>query len=455
MRAPRRSRATAIGAGVLGLAMFASACGTGGSDNNDRAAGSGDASTPPGCEEYEDYQGHNGTTVNLYTSIRDQEADEYVQSYEKFEECTGIDVVFEGSGEFEAQLNVRVQGGNAPDIAFIPQPGLLQRFAEGGQAVEASEQTLQNAEEFYGEDWVGYATVDGKFYGAPNSANVKSLVWYSPTLFEEKGYEVPETWDDMIALSDKMVADGLKPWCAGVESGDATGWPATDWLEDVLLREVGPETYDQWVDHEIPFNDPQIVKSLDRVGSILKNDKYVNAGYGGVQSIVTTSFQDGGLPVANQECGMHRQASFYATQWPEGTTVAEDGDVFAFYLPPIDDSGKPVLGGGEFIVAFDDRPEVQAVQEYLSTPEYANIRAQTGPWASANQGLDPENVADPIQRLSVEILRDEDAVFRFDGSDLMPAAVGTGTFWKGMVEWLNGRSTKEVLDNIERSWPAS
>jgi len=288
---------------------------------------------------------------------------------------------------------------------------------------------------------------------------VKSLVWYSPSVFADKGYEVPATWDDMVALSDQMIKDGIKPWCAGIGSGDATGWPTTDWLEDVMLREVGPDVYDQWVNHEIPFDDPQVASALARVGSILKDPKYVNGGLGDVKSIATTEFTDGGLPVAEGKCGMHRQASFYAANWPEGTKVAEDGDVFAFYLPTISDEfGAPVLGGGEFVAAFDDRPEVQAFQTYLSSDVWVNEKAKATPdggWVSANKGLDVANLTSPIDQLSATILQDPEAVFRFDGSDQMPGAVGAGSFWKEMTAWITGQSDEETLSKIEKSWPAS
>ncbi|GFJ91854.1 hypothetical protein Prum_054960 [Phytohabitans rumicis] len=274
-----------------------------------------------------------------------------------------------------------------------------------------------------------------------------------PKAFSEKGYQVPKTWDELISLSNKIADSGTKPWCAGIESGDATGWPATDWLEDLMLRTQTPEVYDQWVTHQIPFNDPKVAEALNKAGEILKNDKFVNGGYGGVKSISTTSFQEGGLPILDNKCFMHRQASFYANQWPEGTKVAEDGDVFAFYFPAVDPSkGEPVLAAGEFTVAFADRPEVQAVQNYLATPEYANSRAKLGNWVSGNRGADLNNFANPIDKLSVQILQDKTKVLRFDGSDLMPSAVGAGTLWKGMVDWINGKDTASTLSTVESSW---
>ncbi|MEV0395985.1 ABC transporter substrate-binding protein [Polymorphospora rubra] len=441
-----RPRQALVIASVLGIALSAAACS--GEDS------SGTNADSPECAAYEPYKGHDGTEVTVYASIRDAEADLLEQSWAEFQDCTGIEINYEGSGEFEVQLPVRVDGGNSPDIALIPQPGLIKRFADAGKLKPTSADTKAMAEKNYPAEWLKYGTVNGQFYGAPFGSNVKSFVWYSPKTFQEKGYTVPTTWQELIALSDKVVADGQKPWCVGIESGEATGWPATDWIEDIMLRENAPEVYDQWVEHGIPFNDPRIAAAFERAGTILKNPAYVNAGYGDVKSISTTSFQEGGLPIVDGKCTLHRQASFYANQWPQGTRVAEDGDVFAFYFPPVDPSaGKPVLGGGEFAAAFADRPEVQAFQTYLASAEHANARAKLGNWVSANKGVDLNNVANPIDKLSVQILQDDNAVFRFDGSDLMPSAVGSGSLWRGMVDWINGKDTASTLTFVEQSWP--
>ncbi|MEU7801732.1 ABC transporter substrate-binding protein [Micromonospora arborensis] len=441
-----RPRQAFVIAGVLGLALSATACGTG-DDKKSNNAGSAE------CAAYDKYEGHDGKKVSIYASIRDAEADLLERSWKTFEDCTGIEIDYEGNAEFEAQLPVRVDGGNAPDLAFVPQPGLVKRFADAGKLKSLGADTKTMAEQNLPADWLKYGTVNGTLYGVPLGANVKSFVWYSPKLFKEKGWTVPTSWDDMIKLSDTIAASGIKPWCAGIESGDATGWPATDWIEDVILRTQGPEVYDQWTTHAIPFNDPRIVDAVNRAGTILKNEKYMNGGFGGVKSIGTTAFGEAGLPVTTGKCAMHRQASFYANQFPEGTKVSEDGDAFAFYFPAIDTAkGKPVLGAGEFVVGYADRPEVQAVQTYLASSEYVNSRAKLGNWVTANNKLDIANVASPIDKLSVQILQDKSGVFRFDGSDLMPAAVGAGTFWKGMVEWINGKDTASVLQGIESSW---
>ncbi|HEX3003593.1 MAG TPA: ABC transporter substrate-binding protein [Angustibacter sp.] len=451
----RSSKAVALTAAV-GLSLVLSACGggdSGGSSNN--AAGNTD------CSAYKQYGDLKGKTVSVYTSIVTPEDQQQIDSYKPFEQCTGAKIKYEGSKEFEAQLPVRVKGGNAPDIAIVPQPGLLKTLVATGKVVKAPDAVAANVDKFWGKDWKGYGTVDGTFYAAPLGANVKSFVWYSPKAFSEKGYQVPQTFDELMALTQKIAADNKdsKPWCAGIGSGDATGWPATDWLEDMLLRTAGPEVYDKWVNHEIPFNDPQVAEALAKVGAILKNPAYVNGGFGDVKTIASTTFQEAGQPILDGSCWMHRQASFYAANWPEGTKVAEDGDVWAFYFPAIDPSkGKPVLGGGEFIAAFSDRPEVQAFQTYLSTDTWANNKAKATPnggWVSANKGLDVNNLVSPLDKLSAQILQDPKAQFRFDGSDQMPGAVGAGTFWKGMTDWIVGKSDSEVLNYIEQSWPKS
>lgn len=449
----------AVIAGGLGVALALSACGSSSSGTSTGAGGG--SSTNADCAAFSSYSSFGdlkGKTVTIYTGIVAPEDKPQIDSYKKFEQCTGITVKYEGDKSFEAQVLVRAKAGNPPDLAIVPQPGLLKQLVATGKAVEAPPETAANVDKFFGADWKAYGTVDGKFYAAPLGANVKSFVWYSPSAFADKGYKVPTTLDELKTLSDQIVKDGGKPWCAGIGSGDATGWPITDWQEDMMLRLYGPETYDKWVSHAIPFNGPESTGALDAVGSYLKNPAYVNGGLGDVKSIASTTFQDGGLPILDGTCYMHRQASFYASNFPEGTKVAEDGDVFAFYLPAKDASSKPVLGGGEFILAMADRPEVKAFQSYLSTDAWANEKADNTPnggWISANKGLDVNKLKSPIDKLSASILQDPNAVFRFDGSDQMPAAVGSDAFWKQATSWITGQSTKDTVDKIEAAWPKS
>jgi len=285
----------AVAAPVAVGALVLSACG-----------GSADTEAAPAadvdCAAFEQYGDLSGSTVTFYTSVVAPDDAPYIAAFEPFEQCTGATVEYEASKEFEAQLVVRVQSGNAPDIALFPQPGLLRTVVQDTDAlVPAPDTVVDNVDEYYSEDWKPYGTIDDVYYAAPNGASVKSLVWYSPSQFAEAGYEVPTTWDEMIALSDQVVADNpdgsAKPWCMGISSGDATGWPATDWMEDVMLRLQGPEVYDQWVAHEIPFNGPEVAEVIAETGNILKNPDYVNGGFGDVVSIASTTFQDAGLPV--------------------------------------------------------------------------------------------------------------------------------------------------------------
>lgn len=419
------------------------------------------------CAAYKQYGDLTGKTVSVFTSISaDSEAKPHIDSYVPFEKCTGATIKYEGSKDFESQLPVRIQAGNAPDIAYIPQPGLLQTLvaAYPDKVFAAGDLAKTNVETYYAPEWKSYGSVNSTLYAVPVGANVKSFVWYSPKVFAAKGYTVPTTWDEMMTLTQKIVADNpsgaTKPWCAGIESGTATGWPMTDWLEEVMLRMYGADVYDQWVQHKIPFNDAKVVAALDKVGTILKDPKYVNGGIGGVKSIATTAFADAGGGVLDGTCLMHQQASFYQANWAsfdKNVTVGADGDVWAFYEPSMSVDSKPVEGGGEFAAAFSNRPEVQAFQAFLASPEWSNSKAKSTPgggWLSANKKLDVNNLAKPIDKLSYQILSDPKTVFRFDGSDMMPAAVGAGSFWKQMTNWIAlDQSSQQVTDAVEKSWP--
>lgn len=398
-----------------------------------------------------------GKTVTMFTSILDPELSKYQKALASFTACTGIKVKMEGSNQFEALLPVRVKGGNAPDIAIIPQPGLLAQMVATGKAVVAPAQTLANVNKYWSSGWKGYGSVKGKFYASPNSANMKSLVWYSPKQFAKAKYQVPTTWNQMTALADKMAVAKQTAFCGGIGSGGATGWPATDWLEEVVVRQFGAKVYADWISHKVKFSDPKIIAAMTTVSNWMKNPKYV----GDVKAIATTTFQSAGLGIPTGSCMMLQQASFYAAQYPAGTDVSKNGDVWAFYLPGINPSVKtPVEGGGEFFAAFSKRPEVQELQNYLSTPQWAMNRIATagsgGGWLSANSGVPLSAYKNPLDQLSAKYLADKHSTFVFDASDAMPAAVGAGTEWTQLTSWFaDGKSTADVAKAIDDSWPAS
>lgn len=396
-------------------------------------------------------------TVTVYGTISETEADLLEQSWADWEKENKIDIQYEASKEFEAQISIRAQGGSAPDIAIFPQPGLMADLATRDFLKPAPKSVEDNVDKYWSEDWKAYGTVDGTFYGAPLMASVKGFIWYSPANFKKWGVDVPKTWDDLLAVTKTIQEKtGKAPWCAGFGSGDASGWPGTDWVEDLVLRQAGPETYDKWVANEIPFTDPAIKTAFDSVGEILLNPAYVNAGFGDVKSINSTPFGDVATPVADGTCALTHQASFFDGFITDaGGKVGPDADVWAFVTPAAEEGSQAVTGGGEIVAAFSDDADTQKVQEYLSSAEWANSRVGLGGVISANSGLDPAKAQSPILQEAIKILQDPNTTFRFDASDLMPGAVGAGTFWKGMVNWVNGASTDEVLKSIEAGWPST
>lgn len=415
-----------------------------------------------GCEDYAAYGTFDGGEVEVYTTITGIELGQLEQSFDDFESCTGLTVNVVSSDEFETEINIRIEGGNPPDLAIIPQPGLLQTVVGTGSVVPAPASVEANVDEFWSPDWKLYGTVGQTFYAAPLMASVKGYIWYAPADFEANGYEIPTTWDELMTLTETMAANGgtgdnYKPWCIGFESGTATGWAGTDWIEDLVLRQSGADAYDEWVAGDLDFQSDEIKAAWEAFGDIALNEDYINGGLGGTQSIIDTSFQEGGLPILDGSCSLHHQASFYEAQWGEAdetVTVAPDGDVWAFLTPPIAE-GDPaaVTGGGEFVAAFNDSDEVAAVQTYMASDTWANIRVGIGGVISANKGLDASLASSDLGRASIEILQGEDTVFRFDGSDLMPSAVGASAFWTEMVEFVGGKNLDTVLADIDAAWP--
>ncbi len=395
--------------------------------------------------------------VTVYSTIADAEAKLLEESWAGWEKDNKIDIQYESSKEFESQISIRAQGGNAPDIAIFPQPGLMKDLASRKLLKPAPAAVEANVDKNWSADWKAYGTVDNTLYGAPLMASVKGFVWYSPAKFTEWGVEVPTTWDELLAVTKTIQEKtGADPWCAGFGSGDATGWPGTDWVEDLVLREAGAETYDKWVANEIPFTDPAIKSAFDSVGEILLNPDYVNATYGDVNSIISTPFGDVATPISNGTCAMTHQASFFdGFITNAGGTVGPDADVWAFITPSVKAGGQSVTGGGEIVGAFSDDADTQKVLEYLSSADWANSRVALGGVISANKGLDASNAKSPILQEAITILQDPETTFRFDASDLMPGAVGAGTFFKGIVSWVNGTPTDEVLTSIEAGWPSS
>lgn len=376
-----------------------------------------------------------------------------------FAAASGHNVSYVGSDSFEQQIRIDAEAGSAPNVSAFPQPGLAADMAKDGFLTPLADGTSDWVRDNYaaGQSWVDLGTYGGPdgsdaLYGFFYKVDVKSLVWYSPENFEDAGYEVPTTMEELKALTDQIVADGETPWCIGLGSGGATGWPATDWVEDMMLRTQSPADYDAWVSNELKFNDPKVVAAIEEFGAFARNDDYVAGGAGAVAS---TDFRDSpkGMFASPPQCYMHRQASFIPAFFPEGTVVGEDADFFYFPAYAGKDFGSPVLGAGTVWAITNDSPGAHDLIKYLQSPEAHEIwMAQKG-FLTPHKGVDTSKFSDPTLKKMNDILLGA-TTFRFDGSDLMPGGVGAGTFWTGMVDYAGGKSAQDVADEIQSSWDA-
>jgi len=378
-----------------------------------------------------------------------KELDAFESALVPFENQTGIDVVVESVGrDLPTVLATRIAAGNPPDMAAMPNPGQMKEFAEKGVLVPLDD--LSNLADS-AKAFVDLATVNDHVYGVFISADLKSLVWYDPKVFKARGYTIPKSWPELIELCNKIVADGGTPWSIGLESGAASGWPGTDWIEDIMLRTAGPELYDKWVNHEIPWTHPAVKKAFQYFGQIALNDKYV---YGGTTGELLTNFGDAGNPLFTNPPGayMMKQATFiqsFIKKANPGLVAGEDYDVFVF--PPISPVfGTPMLGAGDLISAFKDTPEVRALANYLASAQAQEIWCKALGKLAVNTKVDPSIYPDPVTAKAAQLLANASA-FRFDGSDMMPAAVGAGTFWSGVLDYVSGIPLDTVLANIEAS----
>ena len=408
------------------------------------------------AESAPDLSGQQVTVAGPWLSPED---DVFRSVLAYFADATGADVVYTGSDSFEQQIVIDAEAGSAPNIAVFPQPGLAADMASRGLLHPLPEGMGEWIAANYGagESWVDlgtYADAEGndQLYGFFYNVNVKSLVWYNPENFEDFGYEVPETMEDLRALTEQMVADGETPWCIGLGSGAATGWPATDWVEDIMLRTVEPSVYDQWTTNEIPFNDERVVAAIEEFGWFARDDAKVS---GGAAAVASTDFRDSpaGLFASPPQCFMHRQASFVPAFFPDDVEFGVDADFFYFPSYAEKDLGNPVLGGGTLMAITDPSDATSALMEFFQLPIAHEVSmAQTG-FLTPHTGVNLDTYLNDALRGQGEILVNA-TTFRFDGSDLMPGGVGAGTFWTGMVDYVGGADAQAVADDIQASWDA-
>jgi alpha-glucoside transport system substrate-binding protein len=400
-----------------------------------------------------------GTKVTAFGAFADADEVKFNENVAAFEAATGIDIQYESSKQFEATISTRVQAGNVPDIVDFPQPGLMGSIAKTGKLVDLTKFMSQDyLKGQYIQSWLDMATkpsADGKptMVGVWERVNVKSLVWYPKKAFDKAGYKVPTTWDELKALQDKIVADGDTPWCIGIESGAATGWAATDWIEDMMLRTTSTDNYDKWTTGQLKFSSPEVTHAAEMVAAIWLNPKYV---YGGAKGIVSTSFGDAPAPMFSDppKCWLHRQGNFITSFFPKDRNLKPGVDYSFFYLPGIDPQyGRPALVGGDVWAMFNDRPESRAVMEWFSRGDHLKTWLASGGTIAPQKDADMAWYGNEIDRDVAKILANATSV-RFDGSDQMPGEVGAGSFWKEMTSWISGsEDMPTALKNIDASWP--
>ncbi|MFW6012795.1 MAG: ABC transporter substrate-binding protein [Candidatus Bipolaricaulota bacterium] len=391
-------------------------------------------------------------TLTVFSAQSGHEAEAIQDSVSGFEAATGIDVKFTFSRDLASLLNTRVRAGNPPDVAILPNPGQMKTFAERGdlESISFMKDTIQRD---HRSTWVDLGSVDGTLYGFYVGVSNKSMVWYNPQIFEEAGYEPPENWDELMELTEAIAEEqDIKPWSIGLESDAASGWPGTDWIEDIMLRTAGPELYDKWVNHEISWTHPAVKQAWELFGEIAKDPDYV---YGGTSYELTTNFGDAILEPfkENPNAFMHKQASFasgFITDRYPDAEAGKDYDFFSF--PEIEsDYGTPVLGGGNVVVMFEDSDSARKLLRYLEAPSTQEVWAARVGFISPNQRVSLSAYPNRIIRQSAEAVT-EAKIFRFDASDAMPSEVGSGSFWTGVMNYVQGaRSLDQVLENIEES----
>ncbi|SLN37726.1 Bacterial extracellular solute-binding protein [Roseivivax jejudonensis] len=410
-----------------------------------------------GYQEFADSYDFSGETVTITGPWTGNEKEKVDEVFKYFAEATGASVNYSGSDSFEQDIVISARSGSAPNLAVFPQPGLAADMASQGFLTPLPDGTGDWVAENYaaGESLVDLATYEGPegeedLYGMFYRIDVKSLVWYNPITFDEFGYDIPETMDELKELTEDMADDGLTPWCIGLGSGAATGWPATDWVEDMMLRLHEPEVYDHWVANEIPFDDPQVVEAIEEFGWYAKTDEFVA---GGAEAAATTDFRDSpaGLFTIPPECAMHRQASFIPAFFPEDAEQGENVDFF--YFPAFEDSdlGQPLLGAGTLFSITNPSDAASAMIEFLKLPIAHEIWMAQDAFLTAHLGVNTDLYANEALQAQGDILRDA-TTFRFDASDLMPAEIGAGAFWTGMVDYVTGSEADAVASQIQQRW---
>jgi len=397
--------------------------------------------------------------VEIFGGYGEAQAAAFQKALTEFGEANGIEITFTSLASFDTDIKVKIEAGQEPDIAMWPQPGGLKALAVDNLVPLDEVIDISIPQSTLVPGWDTLAVVDGKLYGLPVSANQKSLVFYNPSAFEAKGYSVPTTEAELVALEAQIIADGAgSPWCAGIESGGATGWPFTDWMEQYVLSLNGPEVYAQWITGEVDFASPEITAAADLVAARLLAEGQVN---GGGISMATDSFQNTAPLFANGaaegQCFMLRQGSFIVSFMPDDIQAeVAAGDythLDVFPIPTPEGGQAGVIGGGDLAAVFQGHvdQDVAKVAAFIFSPEVLKYQVATGD-LSPHKTFDSSLYPNEMQRKIGEALASA-AVFGFDASDQMPAEVNA-EFWAAGTDFVAGRATwAEAAERIDSKYP--
>jgi alpha-glucoside transport system substrate-binding protein len=411
------------------------------------------ACAPKATEEAAVEAGADTGRVFVLGAFRSQEETAFNNVIKVFEaQNPDIDVIYTGTAEFETLITVRVEAGDPPDIAAFPQPGAVAKLAREGQLVPLWDEALAVYDREYTPAWKELSAVDGTPYGMFHRVNAKGWIWYNKPAFEAGGYKVPTTWDELMTLTEELKGTGIAPWCDGIESGAATGWKGTDWIENLMLRTQPVEVHDKWVTNEVKFDSPEVRNAFEVLEGLWMSE---GTFYGGPQTIVLSNFKDPPPWMFEDppKCWLHMQGSFVTDFFPEDVQDDLDNQVGVFMMPPIDESLPFTLevGGDQYVVfKGKDRPEVRKFIEFLGTADSVQ------PWAEQGGSLFPHVNQDlnwyptALERAMAEAITKATAA-RFDGSDMMASELNLA-FWKGITDWVSGaRTLDQALSDIDAS----
>jgi len=444
---PNHTR-TVRGISVLAtLALSVAACSGGSASSAPAASDSAPTGAPPTVAATESAAPSEliGGTVSVLGPWGGEQTEQFKAVLAPFEGRTGITVNYTGSTDLTNLIRTGVESGTPPDIADLPSPGILREYAEAGSLLALDDILDASYKADTSPGVVDIGVVGGKTYGIFFLGSIKGLIWYDPKVYAGGA---PTSWDDLVTKATSAAAavpgGETRPWCVAVGSDAATGWPATDWIEDFLLRQSGPDAYDQWVAGTLKWSSPEVRRAFEAYGSVVADD----AVYGGATTVLTTPFADGGNPLFTDPpgCLFHHQASWMSQLFmQQGGAQPGDFDYYAF--PDIDPAySGSVVGAGDYMAVFHDTPQSRALIAYLATAEAQSIWVGLGGQLSGNKTVN--NYPDELLARSGEVLANA-RTFRFDGSDLMPQAM-LQAFWVGVLDYTKDQSTlEEVLSKLD------